>query len=506
MKKLIAVGLSCWITLLAACDDCGGETPPPGDASGSDAATADHAAPDVRRDVSTADRAALDAAAGDLTSIDHGGADHAIGDAGVGDGATADATLDSHVADSALADAGTPVTVLASVKVDELGVSQVDNVRVQFVRVDWDVFDGPPICEDGGPGDAAGRDGGGSMGSWRTDPVGEAALLATVTRAASHFAVLVPESPPADHLTFPPDDRCGVNTDTRMAMYQGLVFLDSTSGAAGQFDDSDDILGLGDTVSYAGGSGRGTAMLVYATGSALPFGLSAGWNYLIVGLYDNAPPPEPGDLASDEFAISITNTPHPALSLDGQFTLPAGGVATAAADRRIAFLANRRLGGVSEIIAAPATATTYTLDLPADLGGGNLSEYIVHYGPIAIAAGALVAYADDNSNQLYDIGEAEGSSSRSCPLRDIWFLSEPLPWPWVLITGARLARGYNVVGRSWNESSLQIEPLVNISETDAVDIDIPMDGDVDFTNNDEPVADTGCACGLIPAPYTSGCR
>jgi len=75
-----------------------------------------------------------------------------------------------------------------------------------------------------------------------------------------------------------------------------------------------------------------------------------------------------------------------------------------------------------------------------------------------------------------------------------------------MITGAHLSRGYNVIGRQWDDASHQIQPLVNIAESDAMDIDIPMDSDATYTDNQEPTADTGCACGLIPTPYSSGCR
>lgn len=489
-----------------ACDGCGEE--PGSDASGHDAALADHRSVDAGRvdgavgDATGRDTIGHDSATSDAVAVDHTTVDGAVADGAVADGAIADGAI----VDGAIEDAGTPVTIQLSIKLDELGTDQVADVRVQFVRVDWEVFNGPVVCEDGGPGDAAGVDGGG-LRSWRTEPIGQAALLTSVTRSIQHFTLQVPEAPPAEQLGCPPNDLCCVTSTARVGMYQALAFLDGSGGTAGVFDDHDDIVGQGDRIPYASGTGAGVALLVYAAGATPPLGMSAGWNYLIVGFYDGAPEPEPGTLASDEFPLSITTTPHPTLTVAGQFTVPTGGVATTDADRRTALLANRRLAGVDELVSLATTGTTYSLDLPTSLAGANLSDYVIDYGPISVATGVIVTYLDtDHSGDYTSFGEQEGATSQSCPTRDIWYFSEPLGWPWVMITGAHLSRGYNIVGRQWNADTLQIEPLVNIAETDAIDIDIPMDSDADYTNNQEPTADTGCACGLIPAPYTSGCR
>ncbi len=510
MKK-IAMACGVLVLWLGACADCGGEEPPPPpppqyDGGNSDASTG----ADSTVDAGVLDGSGDDAAPGDATDLDAATSDTA-GDsdaAGAEDAATEEdgaAPLDAGELDATLEDAGQPLELQLQIKVDELGVDEAGDVQVQFVLLDWDALGGPVVCEDGGPGDAAGTDSGG-LNSWRTAPIGQPATLSLVSRTLQHFSMQVPAAPPGDHLTPTPDDRCGVNTDVRMAMYQPIAYLEGSDGTADSFDDADDILGMGEAVPYAGGTGSGTAMLVWVEGSSLPFGLSHGWNYLIVGLADNAPDPEGGDLASAVYSLSITSTPHETLQVSGQLLLPGGGSVTTNPDRRVAFLAGRVLGGVSEIAAIPATGTTYSLELPADLGSATLSEFVRYYGPLGVASGLLVAYDDANSDHAYAFGEEEGATNQSCPMREIWYLPEALPWPWVMMTRSRLGRGYNIVTKSWDADKLQLEPDVDLPETSQLDIDIPYDSDADWTNSDELTADTGCACGLIPAPYTSGCQ
>ncbi|MFH1809241.1 MAG: hypothetical protein ABIJ09_10890 [Pseudomonadota bacterium] len=518
MRRLAWLAGLLMTTGFLGCGDCGGEPPP----SQSDAASRDRIGVDTTGTDGTAldapaqDSAVLDSSAPDAVGADSSQPDGGRLDATSSDGAVADAgnldaaltdlfVADATQPDTSIGDAGTPVTVNLSIKVDELGTSDVSEVRVAFVRFDWDWANGPVVCEDGGVGDASGIDGGGPGQTWRTDTVGIPAHLASVSRSVVHFTVDVPESPPANQIVSTPGNPCQVNGDSRAAMYLPFAFLDSSTGIPDRFDDSDDIIGMGDLLSYASGTGEGHLMLVYAEGTALPLGLDTGWNLLVVGLYDNAPAGEPRALG-DEIALAITATPHLTLDVSGQFLQPTGQPATTNVQRRVALLANRALGGVSEIVSVAATGGTYALSLPDHLNTGSLDDFIMHYGPLDVATGSLVTYLDANSNSAYAFSEHESSGDESCPMRGVWYIASPLPWPWALITKVKLARGYNVVGRAWNSEDLQVAPLVDLSETAPIDIDIPVHPDRAFTDNPEPTADTGCACGVIPVPYQSGCQ
>jgi hypothetical protein len=61
-----------------------------------------------------------------------------------------------------------------------------------------------------------------------------------------------------------------------------------------------------------------------------------------------------------------------------------------------------------------------------------------------------------------------------------------------------------VLGRGWDPRTRQVTPFYGIPSVTAVDIDIPADSDHQFIDNSEPIADIGCACGIIPSGI--GCR